>query len=1057
MTNKLIRKKPNRLLTARNNYFTGGGVIGSVSPISRVPGVSSKPIPTTLPIPDQLKKKTSTGSSIDWGSIGSTAISAAGGIGGSLISGGLQSGAGNVLSGLGSMASAIPGGQLIGAGLQLAGGLFNRAFGSQLNEENIAQVEDNIKALNNFQSNASDFDTLSQNWANADTAMAFSDSFIGKNGWFNSDATDKANELRAQQEIGTKHVQSALNNNAENIATTQMQNLLANYTAYGGPLYFAGGGDIASRHQGSTIDFENSKFARFFRSLFSSNKGKFSGGKTGGGGSRITPGEVTKYKEEKDTTIIPLPIVQTFNEAFAKARKGGDKTFQFNGKTYSTALGGGKGTYEAGQRRKAIVGIVPDTIIDTRLVPYTENTWALGGSLFADGGSIHIDPANRGKFTETKRRTGKTTEELTHSKNPITRKRAIFAQNAKKWKHSFGGDLTTHGANFDTGITLIGNGGTHEENPYEGVPMGVDQEGTPNLVEEGEVIFNDYVFSNRLKVPKAMRNKYKFLRGKKDLTFADAALQLAKESEERPNDPISQNGLEFLMADLANSQEEIRSKMQGNTFAKGGKLNKFPWGGHTLNPYAWVRGYNAGNWMVNGAYTDDYKRRVNAMQVADWQQHLKDQFDYWNNIANRGTDRYKAIDAMYKSNPWMKDYIVTNDDIATMAALAQENPGFMHPIQVLQRQLEAEVNNKSKKGKKEQFKIRQKGAEPIDFPEGETPWIGLRNGFKYGEDPDNPVNYKFITSETKDGVTTHYYDPIVKKDPGLSFFRDNANSPYSEGKLLSDALKSGIDLKLYGSPEEDENGNKYYTKLAPGKKMPIFDDPMRYAPLVGAMTGLGVSLFSTPDDGGAEAIRAAARRASRYNPVAFRPIGNYMTYNPFDLEFAAKQANAESAAARRAIMNTSGGNRAQAMAGILAANNNALNQLGTLRRGAAEDNLKQKQMVADFNRATNMFNSEGFFKADATNQQAMAQANGIMYNGAIAAEEARQRAKLARENAIQSNLSNMFASMGNIGQERVARQQMKWLFDNGYVPGYGSTNTAAKGGKIKRRKKGLTY
>lgn len=33
-------------------------------------------------------------------------------------------------------------------------------------------------------------------------------------------------------------------------------------------------------------------------------------------------------------------------------------------------------------------------------------------------------------------RTGKTTEELTHSKNPLTRKRAIFAQNAKKWKHN---------------------------------------------------------------------------------------------------------------------------------------------------------------------------------------------------------------------------------------------------------------------------------------------------------------------------------------------------------------------------------------------------------------------------------------------------------------------------------------------------------------------------------------------------------------------------------------------------------------------------------------------
>jgi len=45
--------------------------------------------------------------------------------------------------------------------------------------------------------------------------------------------------------------------------------------------------------------------------------------------------------------------------------------------------------------------------------------------------TIKINPKNKGKFTATKKRTGKSTEELTHSKNSLTRKRAIFAQNAK--------------------------------------------------------------------------------------------------------------------------------------------------------------------------------------------------------------------------------------------------------------------------------------------------------------------------------------------------------------------------------------------------------------------------------------------------------------------------------------------------------------------------------------------------------------------------------------------------------------------------------------------------
>ena len=128
--------------------------------------------------------------------------------------------------------------------------------------------------------------------------------------------------------------------------------------------------------------------------------------------------------------------------------------------------------------------------------------------------------------------------------------------------------------------TEINNGGTHEENPYDGVQSGVDEQGVPNLLEEGEVVYDDYVFSNRLVVPSEVRNKYRF-RGSKDLTFADAAKQVHKESEERPNDPISANGLEVIMYNLAMEQEMIRNKKNknsknkiGNRYDKGGDLLK---------------------------------------------------------------------------------------------------------------------------------------------------------------------------------------------------------------------------------------------------------------------------------------------------------------------------------------------------------------------------------------------------------------------------------------------------------------------------------------------------
>ena len=70
-------------------------------------------------------------------------------------------------------------------------------------------------------------------------------------------------------------------------------------------------------------------------------------------------------------------------------------------------------------------------------------SFAMGGELleFGKGGKIHIKPENRGKFTAYKQRTGKTTEEALHSKNPHVRQMANFARNARHWKHEFGGEL----------------------------------------------------------------------------------------------------------------------------------------------------------------------------------------------------------------------------------------------------------------------------------------------------------------------------------------------------------------------------------------------------------------------------------------------------------------------------------------------------------------------------------------------------------------------------------------------------------------------------------------
>ena len=163
--------------------------------------------------------------------------------------------------------------------------------------------------------------------------------------------------------------------------------------------------------------------------------------------------------------------------------------------------------------------------------------------------------------------------------------------NLKQNYASFGGNLNTAGANFTTGMKHINKGDTHENNPYEGVPMGVDPQGTPNLVEEGETIYNDYVFSDRLKVPKQKikKGQTKFTQEEKVLhkyegkTYADAAKKAEKDSgvDERPNDNIAKRGFETILEILAQSQEQQRAeegkeKMQQQLEALQEYLNSLP-------------------------------------------------------------------------------------------------------------------------------------------------------------------------------------------------------------------------------------------------------------------------------------------------------------------------------------------------------------------------------------------------------------------------------------------------------------------------------------------------
>lgn len=147
---------------------------------------------------------------------------------------------------------------------------------------------------------------------------------------------------------------------------------------------------------------------------------------------------------------------------------------------------------------------------------------------------------------------------------------------------AYGGPLFNHGGDWSNGLTFINEGDTHEQNPLGGVPVGVDQEGIPNLVEEGEIIWNDYVFSNRLKPTKKQLETIGFNPKYEGMTFAKVVEKVQQESAENPLDKISTDTLNENLMYLMTMQEEIRMKKEAkkNKFKCGGVKNTFPNGGN---------------------------------------------------------------------------------------------------------------------------------------------------------------------------------------------------------------------------------------------------------------------------------------------------------------------------------------------------------------------------------------------------------------------------------------------------------------------------------------------
>ncbi|WCF58634.1 putative transmembrane protein [Bacteroides phage PhiCrAssBcn17] len=686
-------------------------------------------------------------------------------------------------------------------------------------------------------------------------------------GWLggNRKAKRKAKKLNKEAKEANERALTSFETRADNIDTQNDFNMLANFSAYGGPLEFGSG----------AIGYE-------FDNRYLNNQ------------------EMSAIAKQRLTSLPnsfqALPEMNTYN-AFAEG--GGlsrEKNYGSKKKPYPSVpsgdFAGPHRSYPIPTKADArdalrLAGLHGNESVRRKVLAKYPSLKAFGGSLFdsvvgnnfnqsftqgiqgmfqqepeqtvqaaniaKDGGGIHIKKKNRGKFTDYCG--GKVTEACIrkgkNSSNPTTRKRATFAQNARNW-NAFGGWLNTQGGDFTNGVTFINEGGSHEENPYQGIQIGVDPEGAPNLVEQGEVVYDDYVFSDRMEIPDDIRKEYK-LRGK---TFAKAAKSAQRESEERPNDPLSTKGLQAAMKRIATAQEEARERKEahreGNEYP-----SMFAYGGDT-NPYG----------------------------------------------------------------------------------LALEDPMSVEELEALMAQ------------------------------SGET------------------------------------------------------------GEI---------------APEGNNGNRQTWT---------------RYAPIIGSGLASLSDLFSKPDYDSADLISGVDLGAEA---AGYAPIGNYLSYRPLDRDFYINKMNQQAAATRRGLMNTSGGNRLNAQAGILAADYNYGQNMGNLARQAEEYNQQLRERVEAFNRGTNMFNTETGLKASMFNAESRNAAKRARLGQATTVAQLRQGIKDQDAARRSANITNFLQGLGDMGWENEQANWLDTLAKSGVLKmntkgEYTGGTKKAKGGKVRtKKKKGLTY
>lgn len=146
---------------------------------------------------------------------------------------------------------------------------------------------------------------------------------------------------------------------------------------------------------------------------------------------------------------------------------------------------------------------------------------------------------------------------------------------------AFPADFKLLNTSFKDGglVNSFNTGGSHEDSPHGGIPIGQNQSGGDNLVEEGETKYGDYVFPKEVILDKKTAERFHWDKSDIGKPLSDISEKLNARIDERPFDSIEVGTVKRALDKLILVNESLRPSETSSTEFPSGNDQAFELGG----------------------------------------------------------------------------------------------------------------------------------------------------------------------------------------------------------------------------------------------------------------------------------------------------------------------------------------------------------------------------------------------------------------------------------------------------------------------------------------------